>query len=100
MDGRMSSVTAAKVKLSITLSRDLVGRIDRVAAGRGATRSAVVERWLRRAERLEAERELEQATVTYYEGLDAVARTDDEELGRGLSRAARRVRPDAGGRKR
>ena len=86
-----------KVKLSITLSRDLVGRIDRLAAGKGATRSAVVERWLRQAERLESQQDIERATIDYYQSLDQEARAEDEALARALSRGARRIRIDQGG---
>ena len=98
MRGRMRGMSAApKVKLSITLSKDLVGRIDRFAAGRGATRSAVVERWLLRAERLETARAIEQATIDYYENLDQQARGDDEALAQASSQAARRIRVDQEG---
>lgn len=91
------SAAAPKVKLSVTLSQDLVGRIDRLAAGQRATRSAIVERWLRRAERLETAREIERSTIEYYEALDAGARADDEALARASSQGARQLRVDEGG---
>jgi metal-responsive CopG/Arc/MetJ family transcriptional regulator len=85
--------TARKVKVSVTLSRDLVELIDLEAAG-FANRSAVVERWLRRAARAKVARDVDRATEEYYESLTTAERAEDEALGRGLSRAARNVRYD------
>jgi metal-responsive CopG/Arc/MetJ family transcriptional regulator len=86
---------AVKLKLSVTLSEDLVSRLDRESRRRGTTRSATLEGWLRGAARQSAEREIEEATVRYYESLTEGERRDDEQLARGLSRAARRVKIDA-----
>lgn len=40
-----------------------------------------------------AAREIERATIDYYERLDEEARTDNEALARASSRAARRIHP-------
>ena len=69
----------AKLKLSVTLSPDLVALIDRAAGDAPGGRSAVIERWLRQASRQEAHRALERATIDYYQSLSAAARADDEE---------------------
>ena len=93
-------MVARKLKVSITLSESLVRRIDRRAA-KGETRSGVIERWLLRASRLEVEREIEEATADYYEGLNAGETAEEESLARSLSRAARKLvidEPGAGGR--
>ncbi len=84
-----------KVKLSITLSADLVRALDRQAsAGSGRTRSSVLESWLRSVERSHRARALDQAVAAYYDALDDEARDDDESLSTALTGAARRVRVD------
>ncbi len=84
-----------KVKLSITLSADLVRALDRqAAAGAGRTRSSVLESWLRSVERSHRARALEEAVAAYYDSLDDEARDDDESLSRALTGAARRVHFD------
>lgn len=84
-----------KVKVSITLSRDLVERIDAEACrGVGQTRSSVIELWLRRVARFEALRALEADTVREYESNARDDRREDEAIARASSRAAKRLRYD------
>lgn len=86
---------SAKAKVSITLPRDLLERIDREAArGAGSTRSSVIETWLRRAARTQAARALEADTIRYYESLTAEEIQEDERIGRASSRASKRRRYD------
>lgn len=87
-------MTARKIKVSLTLSADLVELVDRSARLRNETRSGVVEHWLRRGATAAVEREIADATTAYYEGLRRDERADDEALARGLSQAARRVAYD------
>jgi metal-responsive CopG/Arc/MetJ family transcriptional regulator len=82
-----------KLKLSVTISRDLVERIDREARA-GGGRSRVIERWLRQAARLHAERDLERTTVAYYQALTDEDRAEDEAIAQGSTRAARRLDVD------
>ena len=56
-----------RVKISVSLPRDLVARIDRTARLEARSRSRVLESWLRATARESAARELEAATVEYYE---------------------------------
>lgn len=84
---------ARKVKVSVTLSRDLLELIDREALGK-QNRSAVVELWLRRAARQRLVREIERATEEYYRELSDVERAEDEAIARSASRAARKLRID------
>lgn len=84
-------MTATKTKLSISLSEDLVARIDREASRTRSTRSGVVESWLRDAARASARREIEQATVDYYETLTQAERDEGLAIARGAARAARRL---------
>lgn len=71
---------ARKVKLSISLSEDLVERIDREAErAPGRSRSAVIEAWLWQASRRAASAKLAAETIAYYETLSEAERTEDEE---------------------
>src|SRR5688500_8675886 len=95
MNGRMSRMSIArKLKVSLTLSADLLALIDRVARDGNDTRSGVVEQWLRRAVSATTEQEIEDATAAYYAGLRAGERKDEDRLAHGLSRASRRVSYD------
>jgi metal-responsive CopG/Arc/MetJ family transcriptional regulator len=71
--------TARKAKVSVTLDPDLLAAIDRQAA-RGATRTEIIEEWLRLAALAQARRELDAATVAYYEGRTAEQQAEDEGL--------------------
>lgn len=88
--------TANKLKVSLTLSAEVVALIDRDARQRKDTRSGVVEQWLRRAANAEAGQKIEAATAAYYAGLRTEERAEDEVLARALSASARRVSYDEG----
>jgi metal-responsive CopG/Arc/MetJ family transcriptional regulator len=81
----------AKLKVSLTLSADLLALVDRDARRGNGTRSGVIEQWLRRAASSNLEHEIDQATAAYYRSLRGDDRTEDESLSRSLSDAARRV---------
>ena len=85
---------AAKLKVSLTLSADLVALVDRHARRGDGSRSGVVEQWLRRAASASVEHEIDDATASYYRSLRGEDRTGDEPLSRSLSDAARRVAYD------
>ena len=90
-----SSMTPApKLKVSLTLSADLLALVDRHARQRGDTRSGVVEQWLRRAAAGDVEQQIEEATAAYYRSLRSDESADDERLSKALSAAARRVSYD------
>ena len=83
--------TRRKTKISIRLPRDLVDRIDRaVAREDGATRSSVIEGWLRAAAG-GAEASLAAEVIRYYETRTRAEKAEDGRLSRALSSAARRV---------
>lgn len=84
----------AKLKLSLSLSAEVVALVDRTARRESDTRSGVIEQWLRRASAAAAEQEIEEATAAYYHSLRGDERSDDAALSRGLSEAARRVSYD------
>jgi len=86
--------TAAKLKVSLALSVDLVALVDRDARRHNDTRSGVVERWLRRAASANVEKEIEQATAAYYGSLRAEESLEEAALSNALSSAARRVSYD------
>jgi Ribbon-helix-helix protein, copG family len=86
-------IRMSKSRITVTLSPDLLARVDRHAHGK-ASRSAVIERWLREGARAEALREEAEATARYYRGLTAEYLDEYEAMSRGLSEAARRVDVD------
>ena len=83
-----------RVKISVSLPRDLVARIDRAARAEARSRSRVLEGWLRASARESAARELEAATIAYYESLRPEERREEEAIGSASSRAARRLHVD------
>jgi hypothetical protein len=86
--------TARKLKVSLTLSADVLALVDRDVAQRHATRSSVIEQWLRRAANVAQGKAIEDATAAYYRSLKSHERAEDEALGHSLSVAARRVSYD------
>lgn len=86
--------TAAKLKVSLSLSVEILALVDRTARRGNDTRSGVIERWLRRAASAATEQELAEATAAYYRSLRGEERDEDEALARGLSEAARRISYD------
>ena len=95
---------APRVKISVSLARDLVARIDRAARTEARSRSSVLEGWLRASARERAARELEAATVAYYESLTPEDWREEEAMASASSRAARRLSiddsPGSGSRRR
>ena len=87
--GSSSRGPTRKLKVSLTLSEDLLARVDREAAGTDGGRSGVVERWLRRAVAADVERAIDNATAAYYASLRGAP--EDEAIARASSSAARRV---------
>jgi len=81
---------ARKAKVSVTLGRDLLAAIDQ-RVGRGVTRSEIIEEWLRLAALAQARRELDAATLAYYEGRTATRRTEDESLAAFSTRSSREI---------
>jgi len=99
----MFGMQDGRVKISISLSRDLVARIDRAARAEARPRSRVLEDWLRMTARRNAARDLEEATVAYYESLTPDDRREDALMAAASSKAARRLAVDevaAAGRRR
>jgi metal-responsive CopG/Arc/MetJ family transcriptional regulator len=80
-----------KLKVSLTLSADLLATVDKNAHRDGDTRSGVVERWLRRVASADVARQIDDATAAYYLAMDADERTENDTMAHALSRAARRV---------
>ena len=84
-----------RTKLSITLSPDLVRAVDRAARERPrASRSAIIEAWLRRAARMDLQDRLRAETIAYYESLSMLGEKEDAAIARASSRAARRLELD------
>lgn len=83
-----------RVKISVSLPRDLVARIDSAARSEARSRSRVLEGWLLASAREKAARELEAATVSYYESLTPDERREEQAIGSASSRAARGLSVD------
>lgn len=83
-----------RVKISVSLPRDLVARIDRAARAEARSRSRVLEGWLRASARERAAQELEAATIAYYESRTPEDRREEDAIGSAASMAARRLRID------
>lgn len=86
---------AKKVKVSLTLSPDLLARIDREAKRGHTTRSYLVEQWLNASAHRAAEHAIEAATIAYYESLTPEQRAEDEAYAAAVSRAASEIDYDA-----
>ncbi len=86
--------TVPKLKVSLTLSAEVVALVDRDARRRQNTRSGVVEQWLRRAAAASVEHQIEEATAAYYRSLRGDERAEEEAMSKALSAAARRVSYD------
>jgi metal-responsive CopG/Arc/MetJ family transcriptional regulator len=85
----------SKTKISITLSQDLLARIDREARRRPTgTRSAVIEDWVRRGARGRGADLLREETIAYYSSLDSEERAEDDAIARASGEAARELRYD------
>lgn len=84
----------SKLKVSLTLSQDLVALIDRNAKKTGSTRSGVVEDWLRSSASRAAESSIDDATAAYYASLRGEARADDDAISKAMSRSATRIAYD------
>ena len=85
----------SRAKVSITLSEELLERIDREASRwPGGSRSAVIEEWVRRGARLRGADILREETIAYYDSLVPQDRAEDEAISRASGDAARRLRYD------
>ena len=70
-----------KVKVCISLSPDVVERIDERAKAASASRSAIVEELLREGELRVREHELVAGVEAYYAGRSPAERSEDAALG-------------------
>ena len=92
--GRLIS-TMSRSKVSITLSEELLERIDREAQRRpGGSRSAVIEEWARRGARLQGADLLREETIAYYSSLTPEDCAEDDAIARASGDAARGLNYD------
>ncbi len=85
----------SRAKVSITLSEELLERIDREASRRpGGSRSAVIEEWVRKGARLRGADLLREETIAYYDSLAPEDHAEDEAIARASGDAAGRLRYD------
>jgi metal-responsive CopG/Arc/MetJ family transcriptional regulator len=83
----MKPNTSRKVKVSVTISEDILATVDQYAQQNEAlTRSSVIECWLRESSKREAERKLERDTNDYYAALSSEASDKDDTWAQASSR--------------
>jgi metal-responsive CopG/Arc/MetJ family transcriptional regulator len=81
-----------KVRVTITISRDVLARVDEGARSRAVgSRSAFIESCLRQAIRRSAEGLLAKETIAYYTSLSEDEIAEEQALGAALGEAARRT---------
>jgi len=86
---------STKARVTVTISQGLLARIDRAARNReGASRSSIIEEWLRSAAEHQARRALDEAIADYYDGMTAEERDEGAEWAR-FSTASFAVREGA-----
>src|SRR3954470_3643441 len=71
MKKRKTKRTQSRTRVTVSLSSDLVRRLDGQSRAQGESRSGVAERWLRAGERQASLFSLEQQLETYYAQPDA-----------------------------
>ena len=87
-----------KIKISVSLAPEIVARVDKAAAAEpGATRSGIVERWLRQADRAAVTRKVEADVIAYYDSMTAEHRREEKVLSEALGRAASELDIDGNG---
>jgi len=87
-------MTEAEIKISVTVAADLLSGIDQEASAAGGSRSAVIERLLRRGVQSERLARLEKSTAEYYDSLTDQEKADDAALAKASARAGRRLTID------
>ena len=76
-------MTQPKHKVSLSLPADLVAWIDRQAARkRGGTRSGIVEQAVRGWVKQSAAKDIEDATIAYYQAMTSAEKAEDAEWSR------------------
>lgn len=87
-------MTSRKLKISVSIDAELVGAVDRLAEREGATRSAIMERWLYQASRRARLTRLEEETAAYYDALTPAEKDDDAAWVSATSESTRRLQID------
>jgi hypothetical protein len=85
---------ARKLKVSVSLDALVLREVDRRANREGASRSAILERWLNNALLDERRSRLEEDTARYYDSLTDSKRADDDAWTQAAARGARELRID------
>jgi hypothetical protein len=86
--------TAPKLKVSLTLSADVVALVDHDARRLKDTRSGIVEQWLRLAANASVGQEIEDVTAAYYRSLSGEEDAEDEVMPNAPTSSTRRVAYD------
>lgn len=81
-------------RVTLSLSGEIVAKVDRAAKRLRTPRSQIIEQWLRASQSQAEAQALNRKWENYYGGLTAEERADEEALSKALSRSTRRVRID------
>lgn len=81
----------SKLKISVTVSSDVLALVDRAATATGTTRSGMIDSWLRQSATRAAERSVDDATAAYYASLRTDAAEEHAAIAHASSRTAARV---------
>lgn len=82
---------ARKIRVTFSLSPDVIRQLEQKARATGASRSSTLEALLRSGDKNDRARELERQTAAYYESLTADERRDESAYASWSSGSARRV---------
>src|SRR5436190_22956900 len=94
MKQRMTQRRRSRTRVTVSLSTDLVRRLDRSSRAQATSRSGLAESWLRAGERQSSLSSLERELELYY-----AQRIEDEEMRAALGKAAQAVGAQGGRRR-
>ena len=87
-------MSTPRIRITVTLPRDLVQRIERQASRQRASRSRIVEAWLRSGARSHGSSSLDAEIERYYVAASQQDRSEDDALAVASRRRAARLKVD------
>src|SRR3954470_3687693 len=94
MKKRMTRRRRSRTRVTVSLSTDLVRRLDRRSRAQATSRSGLAESWLRAGERQSSLSSLERELEVYY-----AQRVEDKGMSAALGKEARQVASQGGQRR-
>lgn len=87
-------MTTKRRRITLSLSGEIVARVDQAARRSRAPRSQIVEEWLRERDQRAEREQLDAQWTEYYASRPKKERGEDEAIARASGRAAKRTRYD------